>query len=360
MRMLSIAMSTELSAKICVMRFDILPQTGYNCAMKWLVLLLFSFAALPSIAEESLERALARINDKEQFASWLQELKDEAVASGISAHTVDMALSDIQPIEKLIRLDRKQPEGTLSLSQYLNRVVPQSRKDKAIAKYHEHKELLHRIGEEYGVQPRYIVALWGVETDFGRNMGGYDVPTALATLAYDTRRPTFFRKELLHALRIIDEGHIAAEDMKGSWAGAMGQSQFMPSSFNGYAVDGNGDGRRDIWGTQEDVFASIANYLAKHGWDDSATWGRPVSLPLFFDNDLIDRDKVKTISEWQALGVRSFYGKDLPNRALNASLVRPGDNSPVYMVYDNYKTLLKWNRSLYFATAVGLLSDALR
>ena len=204
----------------------------------------------------------------------------------------------------------------------------------------------------------YAIRSYYVETDFGRITGGFSVVGALATLAWDGRRSAYFRKELLEALHILDAGHITPERMQGSWAGAMGQSQFMPSSFRSFAQDYDGDGRRDIWGTRADVFASAANYLARSGWRDDITWGREVRLPKGFDSRLLGLETVKGLREWQKLGVRRADGGPLPARDLPASLVRPnGDSGPVYAVYENYRTLLKWNRSLYFATAVGLLAD---
>ena len=221
-----------------------------------------------------------------------------------------------------------------------------------------HRALLEEVAARYRVQPRFIVALWGIESDFGRRTGGYGVMEALATLAYDGRRSAFFRSELLAALGIFDGGHVAAADMRGSWAGAMGQSQFMPTSFVAYAVDHDGDGRRDIWHTLADVFASIANYLAGSGWRDDQTWGRAVRLPADFPGDLVGLDTVKPIGGWQDLGVRRIDGRDLPTRQLPASIVRPdGVGAEAWMVYENFRTTLKWNRSTYFALAVGLLAD---
>ena len=181
----------------------------------------------------------------QSFGDWLVELRAEASSKGISDATLDAALNGIAPIPRVIELDQKQPEFTLTFAQYLDRVVPQSRKDRARARYNKHQDLLEMIGKKYGVQPRFVVALWGIETDFGRVLGGFDVIPALATLAHDGRRSAFFRKELLDALTIIDQGHVSADDMKGSWAGAMGQSQFMPSSFRRYAQDYDGDGRQE-------------------------------------------------------------------------------------------------------------------
>jgi len=176
--------------------------------------------------------------------------------------------------------------------------------------------LLEEVAQKYGVQARFIVAFWGIETDFGRITGGFPLVPALATLAYDGRRSAYFRKELLNALEILDGGHIAPKDMVGSWAGAMGQCQFMPSSFLNFAVDGDGDGRKDIWTNRKDVFASAANYLSRSGWKGDQTWGRQVRLPDGFDAKLADLDVRKTLAEWQGLGVRRLDGSDLPVRDL--------------------------------------------
>ena len=303
----------------------------------------------------------------QSFEDWLVELRAEAADRGISEATLNAALTGIEPIPRVIELDRKQPEFTLTFQEYLDRVVPQSRKNRAKARYEEHQAILKEVGDAYGVQPRFIVALWGIETDFGRVLGGFNVVPALATLAYDGRRSAYFRKELHHALRIIDEGHIAADQMKGSWAGAMGQSQFMPSSFNNFAQDYDGDGRQDIWGTQADVFASAANYLKKVGWRNDITWGRKVMLPETGAASRANAMKLhddktwKRLNEWAALGVKREDGTDLPDRNIKARLVMPGkEDGPAYLVYKNYEAILKWNRSNYFAIAVGTLSDSMR
>ncbi len=297
----------------------------------------------------------------QNFQAWLKELRAEAQSRGISEATLQAALDSIAPIPRVIELDRRQPEFTLTFTQYRDRVVPPSRIKKGRAKLQANRALLEEIGAKIGVQPRFIVALWGIETDFGRVTGGFKVIPALATLAHDGRRSAYFRKELLNALRILNEGHIAPKDMVGSWAGAMGQCQFMPSSFLAHALDYNGDGRRDIWTTREDVFASAANYLKKSGWRNDQTWGREVTLPSDFDPKLANLKVRKQIGDWQALGVRRADGSDLPSRQLMASIVLPekGKMSPAYMVYNNYRTTLRWNRSTYFAIAVGLLSDGI-
>lgn len=294
------------------------------------------------------------------FDQWLIALRAEALGKGISADTVHTALNDVRPIPRVIELDRRQPEFTMTFEQYIERVVPATRIQLGQQKLRENEALLREIGALFGVQPRFIVALWGIETNFGQNTGGFAVIPALATLAHDGRRSAFFRKELLHALTIIDQGHIAAADMTGSWAGAMGQNQFMPSSFLSYAVDHDRDGRQNIWTSRADIFASMANYLRGVGWRGDETWGRQVILPAGFNPDLTGLEVEKRLSEWQALGVRRADGGDLPARDLMASIVLPdGPGGRAYAAYNNYRSILKWNRSTYFATAVGHLSDAI-
>ncbi|MBW6520340.1 MAG: lytic murein transglycosylase [Desulfoarculaceae bacterium] len=306
-------------------------------------------------------RAPSSFAAEQPFAEWLQELRAEALQQGIGRQTLEAALTGIEPIPRVIELDRRQAEFTLTFQQYRERVVSQARIDTGRRLLTENRELLTEVGRKYGVQPRFIVALWGIETDFGRLTGDFMVVNSLATLAYDGRRSKYFRGELLNALKILDQGHISPQAMKGSWAGAMGQSQFMPSSFITFAVDYDGDGRRDIWNTKADVFASAANYLARSGWRDDQTWGRAVRLPSGFNQDLSGVDIRKPIGQWQALGVRLPDGSALPARQLPASIIIPEKGNPAvaFMVYQNFRTTLKWNRSNYFALAVGLLSDAI-
>ena len=304
--------------------------------------------------------ATAQEEGAESFAEWREGVRNEALGLGISTAIFDAAFADVEPIPRVIELDRSQPEVTLTFDQYVERVVPESRVAKGRKLLAEHRDLLEPIGRKYGVPPRFIVALWGIETNFGQYLGGFPVIASLATLAYDGRRSAYFRQELLHALRILEDGHITPGAMMGSWAGAMGQSQFMPSSFVNYAVDHDGDGRRDIWGTQGDVFASAANYLAQAGWRAGETWGRRVTLPAGFDHALTGLEVKKTLAEWQALGLRRADGTDLPQADISGSVVLPGgEGGPAYIVYNNYRTIMRWNRSFYFATSVGLLADGI-
>ncbi|RZQ56569.1 lytic murein transglycosylase [Pseudidiomarina tainanensis] len=299
---------------------------------------------------------------EEGFAAYVEQIKQEALADGYSAETLETAFADVQFYQRSVKADRNQPEFKLTLDTYLPRAVPEWKAKKAVEMYAEHRELLEKIGAEYGVQPRFIVALWGIETNFGSFTGGMDVISALTTMAYEGRREAFFKKELWHALTIVQEGHIPIDQMKGSWAGAMGQAQFMPSSFMSYAVDYDGDGRKDIWGSQGDVFASAANYLKSVGWRDDVTWGRQVQLPEDFDAELASLKVKKPLAEWQALGVRRYDGGDLPVRDdIEASVVIPDDQQGrVFLAYNNYDALMRWNRSHYFVAAVGYLSDRIR
>lgn len=297
---------------------------------------------------------------EEDFAAWLTDFRQAALSEGIRSETLDAVLPGLTFRARVVELDRRQPEGTLTYAEYLSRVLPPARVNRGKRLLRKHRALLTEIGDAYGVQPRFIVALWGIESDFGRVTGGFPVLDSLATLAFDGRRGEFFRGQLIEALRIVDAGHIQADQMLGSWAGAMGQSQFMPSSFQQFAVDHDGDGRRDIWGTLPDVFASAANYLARAGWQHDQTWGRQVRLPQGFDLDLTGLGVKKPLGEWQALGVRRSNGGDLPTRQLTASLILPGGpGGPAFLTYPNYRVLLKWNRSHYFATTVGQFADIL-
>lgn len=297
------------------------------------------------------------------FYSWLHELRQEAVQTGISEKLVWEALPDsLVPNAQIIRLDRKQPEGTITFEKYKSNVVTRGRMKEGSRLMLRHQGLLTDVSDTYGVDPQYIVALWGVETSFGKNTGGFETIPALVTLAYDGRRGSFFRQELIKALRIIDQGHIHLHEMKGSWAGAMGQCQFMPTSFEDFAQDYNGDGRQDIWRTEADIFASAAAYLAAGGWRYGQPWGYPAELPKNFDNSMIGSKIQKPLKFWQDAGVRTSGGRELPFDADEVvSIIQPGGKGyKTYAVGNNYRILLKWNASIYFATAVGLLADGLK
>lgn len=292
------------------------------------------------------------------FTDYVLNLKKEALAQGISKVTVDSAFADVRFIEHAVKLDKNQPEFKLTLDTYLPKAVPEWKVKMARRQYQDNYSLLKRIGLEYGVEPQFIVALWGIETGFGKYTGNYSLISSLSTLAYDGRREAFFKKELFAALRIIDEGHATPQTLKGSWAGAMGQVQFMPSSFLNFAVDYDGDGRKDLWHTRADVFASAANYLQQHGWHHNGGWSSRVRVPSAFDESLIGVEVKKPVADWYRLGVRSLDGSALPSRAGEASVVMPDDkHGRAYLAYNNYMVLRSWNRSNYFVISVGYLAD---
>jgi membrane-bound lytic murein transglycosylase B len=317
-----------------------------GCLASLLLLVLLSVAAAPAPAAE------------QPFDQWLKGLRKEAAAAGISKATLDQALTGLQPNPRVIELDRNQPEFTMTFDDYLERVASDERGRIGRAKMIEHRALLDEVAAKYGVQPRFIVALWGVESVYGQRLGDFQVIESLATLAHDGRRGKFFRGQLIDALKILDEEGMDPVLLKGSWSGAMGQTQFIPSSFHSFAVDYDDDGRRDIWGTHGDIFASIANYLKQSKWRDDQTWGREVELPPGFDPSLIGPDAQRPLVEWQRLGLRAAGGATLPVRDFDAYLLQPGGaGERAYLVYANFKAILRWNRSDYFGIAVGTLAD---
>ncbi len=292
------------------------------------------------------------------FAAFVAGVKSEAAAKGIRPATLAV-LDGVQPIDRIIALDRKQPEFTLTFQQYLDHILSDSKIAEGRKMLAENRKLLAAIERRYGVQPRFVVALWGIESDYGRVMGNYSVVAALATLAWDGRRSAYFRGELMDALLILDQGNVRPGAMVGSWAGAMGQCQFMPSTFLKYAQDFDGDGRRDLWDDRADVLASAANYLAGLGWKGGETWGRAVRLPKRFDQRLLGLAVAKPLEQWAKLGVRSADGRALPRRhGLKASVIlAEGDHGPAFLVYDNFRAVMHWNRSTFFALAAGHLAD---
>jgi len=294
------------------------------------------------------------------FKQWVKDFKTEAIEQGISSSLVDQAFEGVVPISRVLELDRKQPESRMTFGEYRKKIVSELRIQRGREMMAQYRNLLNEIGQQYGVQPRFIVALWGIETFYGKNSGSYRIVDALATLAFDGRRSQYFRTELLNAFRILQDGHTSLDSMKSSWAGAMGQCQFMPSSFLRLAVDHDDDGRKDIWNTPADVFASAANYLSQSGWRGKQIWGRRAHLPEGFNVKQASLKISKPLQHWQNIGVRKSDGNDLPLAPLKASIVLPdGKGGPAYLVYDNYRVIMKWNRSTYFATSVGLLADAI-
>jgi membrane-bound lytic murein transglycosylase B len=292
------------------------------------------------------------------FNGFLAGVRRDAAAHGIRPGTIDLAFRYIQYLPRVIELDQKQPERKLTFAEYLAKTVTPQRLDDARRNLADNWPLLQRVQQRFGVQARFVVALWCVESDFGRIMGNYSVPASLATLAYEGRRGPMFRAELISALKILDQGHVRAENMLGSWAGAMGQCQFMPSTFLSYAVDFDGDGRRDIWNDRQDVLGSIANYVSRLGWRGNESWGRQVVAPDALSS-YAGLDNRRPVSEWARYGVRPASGA-FSGRETEASLVIPdGAGGTALLVYDNFRAIMKWNKSTYFAAAVGYIADSI-
>jgi membrane-bound lytic murein transglycosylase B len=303
------------------------------------------------------------------FASFIETVKVDALARGISETTVNRALTGLEPSPTVVERDRTQAEIVLTIDQYVQRRLTPATVRTARQMRTKHASVLRRVSAAYGVPERVVVAIWGLESNFGRFSGVRPIIQALATLAWEGRRGAFFRAELLDALEVVDRGYIPLDQLRGSWAGAMGQPQFMPSSYLKWAQDFDGDGRRDIWKSPPDVFASVANYLNEHGWTRGATWGREVrvteavaatvrqKVPLRTEGCRAERELTerRPLAEWQALGVRTATGAALPKVEIDASLLHTGKRA--YLVYGNYEALLEYNCAHSYALAVALLAD---
>ncbi len=294
------------------------------------------------------------------FAGWLADFKVEAAAAGVDRDTLDHALSDVKRLDWIIKLDRNQPEFTKTLQQYLADQITAARIRRGQQLLEKHRALFNKVYVKYQVPPKIILALWAIETGYGQHTGKVPVIDALATLAYDKRRSAYFRRELLTACQLLDRDLVSLSQLRGSWAGAMGNFQFMPSSFLRYGVDGNRDGQIDLWTEPEDYLPSAAHYLESAGWDHRYIWGRKVRLPDHLAGDYFGLQRQLPLAKWRQLGVRKADGTPLADVQIKASLIRPdGSKGDTFLVYDNYRVLLKWNRAHRFALAVGLLADAI-
>jgi membrane-bound lytic murein transglycosylase B len=292
------------------------------------------------------------------FVAWREAFKTEALAAGVSAATFDRAFAGVLPNFDILAKDDVQPEYTKPIWAYLDTAVSPEHVATGRQVLIDDKAALRKATKPYGVPPQIVVAIWGLESAYGVNTGGYNVIEALATMAYGSHRPDVFRQNLIDALLILEHGDITPEDMQGSWAGAMGQTQFMPAAFRQYAVDGDGDGKRDIWRSLPDVFASTASFLAAHGWKPGQPWGAEVRLPAKFDWELAEIDVTKTVAEWRKLGIKRADGKALPKLNSPASIIAPaGHRGPAFIVFDNFRTILDYNNSISYALGVAHLAD---
>jgi membrane-bound lytic murein transglycosylase B len=297
--------------------------------------------------------------NKQDWNNWVKNLRKDAISQGIKPAVFDNVFENMTPGRRRIQLDKKQPEkqATLTYLDYRNTRATAARIKQGQREYKKHKKLLQQVGKDYGIDPCYIVAIWGMETSYGKNVGKFFVPRSLATLAYyDKKRAKFFRKELLYSLRILNENNVSMKDFVGAWAGATGQIQFMPSNWYSYAVDYDKDGKKDIWQSYADVFASIANYLKKNGWQTGQPYYVEVTLPANFNKSLIGIKKPqKTVVEWQKLGVK-IKGKDSFNPKLKAAIITP-IGGPDYMAFANYHAVFRWNHSTDFTCTIGYMAE---
>jgi membrane-bound lytic murein transglycosylase B len=296
------------------------------------------------------------------ITEWVQQMEAQALADHVSPQVVHDALDGFAPNARVVQLDQKQPEGTVTFAAYRHNTVSSDRIAKGADLMHRYADFLTAIEVRTGVPPQIVVALWGIESNYGQNMGSFETVNSLATLAYEGRRADFFRSELLAALHILDQEHLQSQQLVGSWAGAMGQCQFMPSTYLRYAVDGDGDGQRDIWGNPVDVIYSIANYLQSVGWKRDLGWGRRVNIASSaIDPTEEGMNFSRSINEWAQFGVLGDDGQPLSQAGVQASLLQPdGPTGDAYLAYDNVRALMKWNHSTYFALSVGILADQIK
>lgn len=296
--------------------------------------------------------------DPDHFSECVSRIGAQAKTEGISDKTIQQVLSKAKHNQRVIALDRRQPEFTQTFANYFNLRINDERVQRGRELLARHRGLLNQIQQESGIPAQYLVSFWGLETSYGGNFGDWSVIDSLATLACDPRRSSFFTQELLNALRIVDAGDISAERMVGSWAGAMGHMQFMPSTFLRYAKDMDGDGRRDLWGSIPDALGSAANFLRQLGWVPGLAWGQEVRLPAAFDYSLAGRDQMLSLIEWTKLGVTIASGAALaPTEQRAALLVPSGHQGPAFLVTKNFYIIMRWNRSEFYALSVGHLAD---
>ncbi len=316
---------------------------------------LFSFHAQANDADEYVASIVA--TNKANFSQCLNEKKQQALNAGVKQSRVDQEFSQLNFIPRVIELDRSQPEFVSTFPNYFSKRVNEWRINKGREKLAEHRIFLKQLTTQYGIPGHYLIAFWGLETNYGGYKGKMSVLDSLATLACDKRRSEFFTKELFLALKLMDQHDLNRDMMKGSWAGAMGHTQFMPTTFSQYAIDGDNNGKIDLWNSEQDALASAAHFLWKLGWKPGLRWGREVLLPDNFDYKLANK-KVMTVAQWKALGIKAGNGDKLPNSNVEARLRVPsGHLGPAFLSYANFRTIMRWNNSEFYAIAVGQLAN---
>lgn len=318
--------------------------------------------AAPTLVVPGLLAAAPARAQQERFEAFLAGVRAEARKAGISQATLDRAFAGIKPNQRVIELDRKQPEFTMTWERYKGLVISDQRIADGRIAYRQNTPLLRAIQQRTGVSPNVVMGIWGLESNFGTKTGGFHVIEALATLAWEGRRAAFFRTELMAALKILQAGDITPDRMTGSYAGAMGQPQFMPTSFVRLAVDFDGDGKRDIWNSKADALGSIGNYLQKSGWREGETWGQEVILPANFDVGGTGRDNKRPLADWQRAGVRPVSGQLRLRPDAQAAIVMPdgpslGQAGAAFLVTGNFNAIRRYNPSDFYAIAVGLIGD---
>ena len=313
------------------------------------------FPALALVAALSLSAVAPALANSADF---VRGLWPQAEARGVSRSAFEAAFSGYNYLPKVMELTKKQPEFSQTVQQYIDRRVTAAQAQKGKAMRSEWNQTLTGSQQRWGVQPEFVLAIWGMETNFGGFMGGENTIHALATLTEGGYRADFFREELLTALRIVSDGHVTPRNMTGSWAGAMGHTQFMPSSFMRYAVDYNGDGRKDIWNSVQDALGSTANYLNNFGWRPGETWGYEVRLPNGFDFARARQAERAPLSQWQAMGIQRVSGKAFPRPSDVGRLYMPaGASGPAFLLLPNFDVIKRYNNSDSYALAVGHLAD---
>jgi peptidoglycan lytic transglycosylase B len=295
------------------------------------------------------------------FAQWIERFWPTARAAGIKRETYDRAFKDMTPDPKVIEAANFQPEYKKPIGEYVDRVVSEKRVAGGKQKLDENKELLDVLEKRYGVDHTIIIAIWGVESNYGTQPGDMNVIRSLATLAYYNTKASFARQQLISALKIVQRGDIPVEQMNGSWAGAMGHTQFIPTTYQGYAVDYDGDGKRNIWYDIPDALASTASYLKHSNWRAGETWGYEVSLPKGFNPKKISERTLRSLGEWQKIGIRRVNGEPFPRLGDKAGLYAPaGSDGPAFLVLNNFRSILRYNNATSYALGVGHLSDRLK
>ena len=294
----------------------------------------------------------------EAFDTCIIALKQKATDAGISAKTIDQTLGQVSYVTRVIELDKKQPEFSQTFDNYFSKRVTDWRVQEGRRLLNKHQTLLLQLQQIYGVPPQYLMAFWGLETNFGSYKGKMPVIDSLATLACDPRRASYFTGELIQALKLKEAYQFETSDMVGSWAGAMGHTQFMPSAYAKYAIDADGDGKADLWNSTEDALSSAANFLQQLGWARNERWGREVKLPNNYDYQFLGRKDKQPLVKWAELGVKKADGNSLTTPDMQAALYLPaGHTGPAFLGYSNFDVIMRWNRSEFYAIAVGHLAD---